>query len=129
VCAYGINTLAPGANSQLGSCRTVTVPTGSPVGHLDFAVTAYGVIRAVGWVIDPDTAAATQVHIYVNGVGRSFTADASRPDVGSAYPGAGNAHGFDVAVSRQGSGANTVCAYGIDTVAPGNNVLLGCGTA
>ena len=66
--------------------------------------------------------------MYVNGVGTAFTATAARPDVGSAYPGAGNAHGFDVAVPRQGTGTNTVCVYAIDTVAPGSNVLLGCRT-
>jgi GH25 family lysozyme M1 (1,4-beta-N-acetylmuramidase) len=127
VCAYGINTVAPGGNSQLG-CRTVTVPTGPPFGSLDLAGTAYGLVRVAGWSIDPDTSNPTAVHVYVNGVVHGFVANGSRPDVGAAFPGAGNAHGFDVAVPEVGTGPQTVCVYAIDMVAPGYNVPLGCRT-
>ncbi len=127
VCAYGIDTVAPGSNNVLG-CRTVTVPTGSPIGSLDTAYSAYGLIRVAGWALDPDTSASTQVHVYVNNVGTALNANLSRPDVAAAFPGAGDLHGFDAVLPRVGSGPNTVCAYAIDIVAPGSNVSLGCRT-
>lgn len=127
VCAYGIDTVAPGANNSLG-CKTVRVPSGSPTGSLDLAYSAYGLIRVAGWALDPDTAASTQVHVYVNNVGTALNANLSRPDIAAVFPGAGDLHGFDAVVRRVGSGPNTVCAYAIDIVAPGNNVSLGCRT-
>lgn len=127
VCAYGIDTAAPGSNAGLG-CRTVRVPTGSPTGSLDVAYSAFGLIRVAGWALDPDTAASTQVHVYVNNVGTAINANLSRPDIAAVFPGAGDLHGFDAVVRRVGTGPNTVCAYAIDIVAPGNNVSLGCRT-
>jgi hypothetical protein len=106
----------------------VTVVGGSPIGSIDLAGTAYGLIRVAGWVIDPDTSAPAQVHVYVASGGWAFTADGSRPDVGAAFPGVGSLHGFDVAVPRVGAGPNTVCVYGIDVAGSGGNVLLGCRT-
>ena len=81
-----------------------------------------------GWAIDPNTSAAIDVHVYVNGMGAAiFTANASRPDVGAAYPGYnGTDNGFTRVISV-GYGSNTVCAYGIN-VGPGANALLGCKT-
>jgi hypothetical protein len=125
VCAYGINVAGGGSNTLLG-CRTVTVPSGSPVGHVDVAVTAFGVVRVAGWALDPDTTASTDVHVYVNGVGRAATTDVVRPDVQAAYPGAGPRSGFDLIVPRQGSGPQDVCVYAINTAGAGANVALAC---
>lgn len=127
VCAYGIQTAGPGSNAQLG-CRIVTVPGGSAFGSLDLATTAAGSIRVAGWVLDPDTSASTQVHVYVNGVGYASVASGARSDVGAAFPGAGSAHGFDVTYPRVGSGPNTVCVYAIDISGPGANQQIGCRT-
>ena len=80
MCAYCIQTAGPGANSLLG-CRTVTVPSGPPVGSVDLAYSAFGLVRVAGWALDPDTPASIPVHVYVNGVGRAVTANLSRPDV------------------------------------------------
>ncbi len=126
VCAYGIQTAGAGANSLLG-CRTVTVPTGPPVGSVDLAYSAFGLVRVAGWALDPDTPASIPVHVYVNGVGRAVTADLSRPDVAGVYPGAGSSLGYDLTVPRVGAGPNTVCVYGINAGAGGNS-LLGCRT-
>ncbi len=125
VCAYGIDVAAPGGNAAIG-CRTVVVPDGSPVGSLDLAATAWGYVRVAGWAFDPDTPAPIGVHVYVNGVGRAFTADQSRPDVAAAFAGYGAGHGFDVAVPRVGAGPNTVCVYAIEAAGTGGNALLGC---
>src|SRR5690606_11673673 len=48
-----------------------------------------------------------------------------RPDVGRAFPGIGDHHGFDVRVATARRGRQQVCAYAID-VGPGSNRLLGC---
>jgi hypothetical protein len=125
VCVYGIN-IGPGGNSLLG-CRLVTVRAGSPFGSLDVVrAGAPGKIDLGGWIIDPDTPAPTDVHVYVNGVfSGAISANGTRGDVGAAFPGYGNQHGFSATVATQGS-ANLVCAYGIN-VGSGGNSLLGCG--
>jgi GH25 family lysozyme M1 (1,4-beta-N-acetylmuramidase) len=127
VCAYGIDTVAPGSNVLLG-CRSVRVPSGSPLASLDLASSSNGTIRVAGWAFDPDTQASTWVHVYVNAVGTAFTANGSRPDVGAAFPVIGDAHGFDVTVPRVGTGPNTACVYAINQTGPGSNVLIGCRT-
>jgi hypothetical protein len=68
------------------------------------------------------------VHVYVDGSGLGVVADGSRPDVGAAHPGAGDAHGFS-AVAQVGLGEHTVCAFAIDSAARDVNTNLGCRTA
>jgi hypothetical protein len=123
VCAYGIN-VGVGTTSTLG-CKLVIVPDTSPFGSLDRAVGVGGGVSVGGWAIDPDTSSPIQVHVYVDGVGRpALNANQSRPDVGGAYPGYGNNHGFSSVVSAS-SGSHTVCLYAIN-VAAGGNTGLGC---
>jgi hypothetical protein len=127
VCAYGINSAGPGSNSSLG-CKRVTVPSGPPFGSIDVAASAYGLIRVAGWTVDPDTSAPTQVHVYVQNVGRALTANQSRTDVAAAFPGAGPNHGYDLVVPRVGSGPNQVCVYALNAAGAGGTTLLGCRT-
>ena len=124
VCAYGINT-GPGGNSLLG-CRVIDVPV-NPFGNLEgVSAGAPGQLDVSGWALDPGTAEPIAVHIYVNGQwGGAFTADATRTDVGSAFPGYGDSHGFSGSVAVR-SAVNTVCAYGINQGAGDTNPLLGC---
>jgi SpoIID/LytB domain protein len=123
VCVYGIN-VGAGANNQL-ACRTLTVPTGSPVGTIDVATVANGSLRVAGWAIDPDTAASIDVHVYADGrvVGGALAAN-PRADVASALPGYGEAHGFDLTVAAPAS-TQQVCIYGINLGA-GANSLIRC---
>ncbi|GBE57240.1 hypothetical protein BMS3Abin01_00152 [bacterium BMS3Abin01] len=87
---------------------------------------ALGQVDISGWAIDPGTADPIEVHVYVNGQwGGAFTAGGYRPDVGGAYPGYGDNHGFSGSV-RANDASNTVCAYGINTGAGDTNSLLGC---
>ena len=124
VCAYGLTVAGTGDNTTLG-CRSVTVG-GSPVGSLDGVVATAGSLTARGWTLDPDTATAIPVHVYVDGVLASISpADASRGDLAGPFSGFGTAHGYSVTVPV-GPGAHRVCTYGIDTVAPGAPSLLGC---
>jgi hypothetical protein len=127
VCAYGINNApTPGQNILLG-CRTVVV-NHDPFGTFDVAAFGPSGIFVAGWAIDPDTAASTDVHVYVDGTGYALTASATRDDVAAAFPGYGSAHGFSATVpAPTGPGPHTVCAYGINNApTPGQNILLGC---
>lgn len=101
-------------------------PTGDPIGSVDESTPVAGGIRVRGWVIDPDTAASTQVHIYVGPNLVVLNANTYRPDVGNAYPGYGNNHGFDAVISAA-AGTHNVCFYGINIAGPGTNPLLGGG--
>lgn len=123
-CAYGINRWT-GSNTLLG-CVRGRAPEGSPFGAVE-KPRGLGpeLVEVTGWAIDPDTAAAVDVHIYVDGVGAAnIRADRARPDVGARWPGWGPGHGFSTTV-RAPAGAS-VCAYGIDRVAPGSPAPLGC---
>jgi hypothetical protein len=127
VCAYGIN-LGQGSTVAL-ACRTVVL-NHSPIGSFDSVSLGPVATTASGWGLDPDTAASSQVHVYVNGKGTATVASLPRDDIAAALPGFGSAHGFsvDVAGNRDlPAGANSVCAYGIDT---GSDPVtpLGCRT-
>jgi hypothetical protein len=60
--------------------------------------------KIAGWVVDPDDKSRNvEVHVYVDGLpgqvnGYSILANTSRPDVGAAYPGYGNNHGFEFTI-------------------------------
>jgi hypothetical protein len=125
VCAYAIN-VGAGSNTLLG-CRSVTVPTGSPIGSLDGVSRTGSGIQAYGWAIDPDTRAPIPVHVYVGPTGYVLNADVDRPDVGNAFPVYGSAHGYSQLLPDPG-GRVTVCAYGINSAGSGGNTLLGCRT-
>ncbi len=124
ICVWAIG-IASGNVSQV-SCSTVGPADAPPVGNVE-SITATGLkARVVGWTFDPKSAStSTRVHVYVNGVGRSFVAGSPRNDVNQAYS-IGGAHGFDVEVPLS-AGDNRVCVYGIG-VATGNNKLLACRT-
>jgi GH25 family lysozyme M1 (1,4-beta-N-acetylmuramidase) len=99
---------------------------GNPFGSFDGATRLPGTVRLNGWAIDPDTTGPIDVHVYVDGrIAASVRADKPRPDVGRAWPGWGDLHGFaaDVAVP---AGARQVCAYAINTRSGTANPLLGC---
>jgi hypothetical protein len=123
-CVYAVNQ-GPGSSTTLG-CGTVVVPSSDPFGRIDALATSPGAVTASGWTIDPDTAAALIVQVYVDGqpagMGR---ASATRADVGAAYPAAGAQHGYSVRAAA-GPGDHTVCVYAVNQ-GPGASSLLGCG--
>ena len=124
VCMGAVNSIGPGSSASLG-CRTVALPGGSPIGVVDTAVGGIGSLSVTGWVVDPDTAAAIDVHVYVDGVGRAaLRADGIRNDVAAGFPGYGATRGYSGNVTVRG-GTHSVCVYGIN-VGVGTNVLLGC---
>lgn len=124
VCVYAIETAGTGSNSLRG-CRIVAVPTGSPAGAVDSVTAGPGTISAAGWVLDPDTAASTPVHIYVDSQLNEFVADSPRADIAALYPGYGPNHGFSVSFAAS-PGKHTVCVYGIEIAGTGANSSKGC---
>lgn len=124
VCVYAIGQGGP--NSTIG-CRTVTV-TATPVGNLEAASPVTGGLLVQGWSVDPDTADATRVHVYVDGrFAAQAVADGARPDVAAGRPGYGAAHGYAVRVPAA-PGLHQVCAYAINQAGGGSNATLGCRT-
>ena len=124
VCIYAINVGAGSGNPVLG-CRTVDTSS-LPIGRIESSRVEAGEMILTGWTLDPDSSASLDVHAYLNGSGRgSFVADGDRPDVGAAYPGHGDAHGFTVRVPL-GPGTNEVCLYAINVPSPAVNPPLGC---
>ena len=127
VCVYAINA-GGGVNPQLG-CAKVTLPSGNPRGSLNIAQGAPGAVRVVGWMLDPDTASSTSVHVYVDGRwSGAATANVNRPDVAAAFPGYGAAHGFDFTVPVSGGGVHQVCIYGINVGQGTANPRVACAT-
>ena len=122
VCAYSIN-IGGGENPLIG-CRQVMIG-GNPFGSFDLGTAVPGGARIAGWALDLQSARAVELHIYVDGaIAGSFIANGDRPDIAQAFPGYGNAHGFDTTVAMS-PGFHTVCAYGIN-VGAGDNSLVGC---
>jgi hypothetical protein len=125
VCVYGINRGAGSENPLLG-CRSVRL--GNPFGSLDGVSTGEGSIRLTGWAIDPDTTNPVTVHVYLNDrYVTQATANRPRPDVGAAYPGYGDNHGFDVTIPAE-PGRLKVCVYAINVGNGTTNPLIACRT-
>ncbi len=126
VCVYGYN-VGPGSNGILG-CTDVEVTNGKPFGAFEGVSVVGGEVTAGGWAIDPDSTAASDVHLYVDGVGYRVPADQNRPDVGAYYSAYGAAHGFNKSF-QLARGSHRICAYAIDIANPSINTSLGCRTA
>ncbi len=124
VCVVALN-VGSGASRGIG-CRTVDArPT--PFGAVDLAEVGNNGIRVKGWAIDPNTAAPIPVHVYVDGQPKlAVQASDSRPDVGAAFPGWGNAHGYEAFIADPWIYEHEICVYGINTGPGGENPLLGC---
>ena len=122
VCVYAMNTGA-GAN-VLMMCRTVDAMSGPPAGVLDSVTAAAGSVSVTGWALDPDTASATSVHVYVDADGVALPADVDRPDLSPHFPDYGTAHGFSATIPAA-PGPHAVCAYAIN-IGAGGHTFLGC---
>ncbi len=133
VCVYGIN--VGGGGNALLACKTVHIDDPSPTGAFDVAESPKaGVVRVRGWSFDPNAKTTpNEVHLYIGGgagepgaEGHNLgAAKTSRPDVGRAYPGVGDNHGFDTRLATDKVGDQKLCVYGINQ-GPGSNRLLGC---
>jgi putative cell wall-binding protein len=107
----------------------------APIGSFDQASLSASTFDVRGWALD-QSLMRTSINVLVtyNTPGglqsRTVTANLDRPDVGAAYPGAGNAHGFSVSIPRTGDGQYYACATALPS--PGNgagSTPLGCRSA
>jgi hypothetical protein len=127
VCVYAIDAGSKTSGNPLLGCRSATV-VGAPIGGFDSLQRVGDSVRVTGWAIDPGTADAIDVHVYVDGLPAvAARADVERPDVATKYPPFGPAHGFDVTVAVP-PGAHEVCVYAIGKTSTANPTL-GCRTA
>jgi hypothetical protein len=114
--------------AALAGC-TEGPPAGTPFGAFDeiWQGVDNPTVWVSGWAIDPDTSAPIDVHVYVDGVLNHTmgSSSLSRPDVGAAYPGYGDQHGWNVPLRNVG-GPQNVCVFAINAVGPGDNPVLGC---
>ncbi|CAM8629694.1 Glycoside hydrolase, family 25 [Acidimicrobiia bacterium] len=126
-CVYAIN-VGIGTTNPLVGCRTLTIAS-KPGGSIDWSARAYDVALGIsGWAVDPDTNAPVQVRVTVNGtVLTTLTADISRPDVGAAFPGVGDLHGYSHVWVATAAPAR-VCLTILNVGAGSTNTDLGCRT-
>ena len=112
------------SNSFPLGCRTVTVPI-QPFGSFDVVSNAGNAIRVEGWAVDPQSADAVAVHVYVDGrIAGGVDANRQRADLAAAIPAYGPNRGFDGVLPAE-PGNRQVCAFVINE-GPGDNQLLGC---
>jgi len=127
VCVTNVNaTGTPGANTA-AACRTLIVRH-SPVGSLPtFTRVPAGVI-VKGWALDLDSTSPVAVRVLVDGVQKAaLTANLTRADVATAYPGYGTAHGYATAALNLTQGTHKVCVTGINVSGTsGKNAQLAC---
>jgi hypothetical protein len=100
------------------------LPPGSPLGSIDLAAGGAGSVEVKGWALDPDTASTISIRVSLDGKATTFPANASRPDVGSAFEGYGPLHGFDLSLPAT-PGTHRVCVTAVDQ-GVGSNKGLGC---
>lgn len=122
VCIWGINQ-GIGANLNLG-CRTIVVPSSSPVGVLNDVWGTPSAINMWGWALDPNTIEPISVHVRIDGQWTVVKADAPNAGVASAYPDFGPNHGFSAVIPTT-SGRHEVCTWAIN-VGAGTNLGFGC---
>lgn len=123
---YGINVASGSNNPLLGTIGVTT--GGNPFGSLDVVTPTAGSVKLEGWALDPDSAASTDVHVYVDGVKAAvLAADAPRADIAAAFPNGGPNHGFVVSVPVS-SGQHRFDVYAINLGTGTANPLIGTKT-
>ena len=127
VCLYAVDVDVPDRNTALG-CRTVTTQMAMPRGNWENVSAAGSTVSVSGWAFDPDDGGrAVPLLVHVDGEETPVTADGSRPDVGAAFPGVGDGHGFSGSISVA-PGEHRVCVDAVNTDPAGGYTSLGCRT-
>ena len=107
---------------------SASVPqTNIPVGCLDSVTPSTQKVTVRGWAFDKDDVnRSVGIHVYIgNTCIGTGVANQARGDVGTAYPGVGNYHGyeFECAVPADKTGNQEVTVYAIDNEGRGNPIL------
>ncbi|WP_299952310.1 reprolysin-like metallopeptidase [uncultured Modestobacter sp.] len=125
VCVFAVDVDLPSKNTSLG-CRSITRQQALPVAYWDALSASGSTLSVRGWAFDPDQPLVSgAVHVYVDGRGASLSASGTRTDVGRAFPGVGDAHGFSFS-RTVAPGPHRVCVFAIDVDLPSGNTSLGC---
>jgi hypothetical protein len=120
---YGLQTHPAGDIVRLTAS---TIALGAPFGRFDVLHRVPGGARVAGWVIDPHSDG--QVHIYVDDqLVQGVVSNIPRPDVAAAFPGFGDAHGYDT-VLPLAPGPHNICVYAYNSLEPNNSPQLACRT-
>jgi hypothetical protein len=128
ICILADNASGLGVTRELG-CKSLTFTNRKPLATIDidpFTERPDGSLVITGWSYDPEGAPA-EIHVYVDGRPTVVRTGMPRSDVQAAYPAAGPSAGFSVTLGPLAAGAKA-CVYSVDTVALGNNWLVGCQT-
>lgn len=107
----------------------------NPIGRVDEIKSVEGGITVSGWAFDSDAAMeSVEINVYIGGAygeanvaGYSAKADQERIDVGDAYQGVGNYHGFSLTAMTNKTGTQPIYVYALN-VGTGENTLLWSGT-
>ena len=136
VCAFGVGSSVFGAANALLGCKSLTTAVEPTFGALDsVSVIGTGVDRQIvssGWAADPASPTASiPVDIYIDRPtgqtsGARVAADGVRPDVGRAFGGYGQNHGYKSSSQALEPGRYRACAFAISASKFGSNSLLGC---
>jgi hypothetical protein len=103
------------------------VLTVDPIGSFDTATNDNGVAKGSGWALDGETTGPVKVHVYVDGQFHSeITANQSRPDIGAAFPGMGNNHGFSFSIPGLAEGNRQICVFALNLGMGTVNPQIGC---
>ncbi len=117
------------SHSPSGYVDSVTLLTPIPY---NLTSGTFALVRVKGWAWDWDSDYPVQVAYAIRKDGRTewvgpYWNDDPRPDVQAAF-GRGAKSGFDVRVDILSPGRATICAVALNTIGPGENSVLGCGT-
>ncbi|TFV87801.1 hypothetical protein [Blastococcus sp. CT_GayMR16] len=99
-----------------------------PIGAVETLTAEGSTITVTGWSINQDwPTQAVPMDVWIDGVhvAAEVMADRSRPDIGTANPGAGDAHGYSWS-GAVSPGAHNVCVYGTEWDRPIQREWLGC---
>ena len=132
---YAVNVAGTGGDSVLLAKPSVWIEDPNPQGTVDSVESAEAAqLRVRGWGFDRNAVGTPiAIRVYVGGpagtggaeVHDLGAADRKRADVAQAFPGVGDAHGFDGTFTTNRTGVQPVYVYGINVVGtPGANVLL-----
>ena len=124
-----------------GSCTTTVRVDGNTAGHDRSACTRWWAVltppprppaarvsRAGRSTSTPNRRSTWRFKRVDGGYVGSQSANVYRPDVGVAYRGWGDNHGFDFTVPVGGGAVKEVCVWGINAGAGSDNTFLGCRT-
>lgn len=103
-----------------------------PQGSFDGAAGGAGTVSVSGWAFDRDNLSRSlSIHVYIGGPAGSgapchiIKANKERTDVGTAYPGVGNYHGYNETITTDKTGTQEIYVYAINEENGNNNPLLG----